>query len=71
MRLPRIPSLLLGIVFVVVGGAYLLGTGPTGPTALILLLVGLGSAGLLALILRDAAAPASDTPPESTRPPDA
>ena len=66
---PRIPSLLIGGLLCLIGGAYLLDSGPTGPTALALLVVGLGVAALLALLLRRGAP--TQPPPDAQRPPDA
>lgn len=67
---PRIPSLLIGAVLIVIGGGYLLGEGPAGPTALILLMVGLGVAALLTLLLRRGPG-ATDTGRDERRPPEA
>ena len=69
MNGPRIPSLVIGMVLCLIGGAYLLDSGPTGPTALVLLIVGLGVAALFALLLRRSAP--TDPPPDAQRPPDA
>ena len=69
---PRIPSLVIGLLLCVVGGAYLLDSGPAGPTALALLLVGLGAAALLALLrLRTGGMDASgdDTSPPGAQAP--
>lgn len=66
---PRIPSLLIGGLLCLIGGAYLLDSGPAGPTALALLIVGLGVAALLALLLRRS--PPAEPPPDAQRPPDA
>lgn len=68
---PRIPSLLIGGLLCLIGGAYLLDSGPTGPTALVLLIVGLGVAALLALLHRRSGNGPSPPPPDAPRPPGA